>query len=516
MGQHRVRRWFVAMSGATAALIALTGCTGAGGDAGSEDHSIKIVTSVEPTNVEPCNAENGGAVILRYNVIQSLTDLDADTREIVPLLATSWEQTDDMTWVFQLREGVSFHDGEAFNADAAVFGINRSLNNETLACSNTAKVGSGVVVTPEATGEYELTITTSVPDPILPLELSYVDLVSPNTPVDEETDEPIGTGPYTWTGWNRGQSIVVDRWDDYWDDEPEVEHAELIFRQENSVRANVVNTGEADLGMEITDQDAPNGPGTKIYQNDSTFFYRLPVSTAPFDDVRVREAFSLALDRENIVPAILGRSAQPWNQMVTDTNNGYADGSGSPSYDIERAQQLLQDAAADGVDVNREFDLVAFNGQFPGSDEIQQAVQQNLDQAGFTVKLRIVDSAEWVKLLFKPFPPEQKPTVLSVKHDNSSGDASSSFTSYIAQDGCCGSATDADVDALLTTALSASGEARDEAFAAVAAHEYDVDQSIVGVASLQGIMIVGPRVEYEPNALTDRNKFALEEISFVG
>lgn len=497
----------------TAALL-LSACSGGGGKE-TDDHSVKIVTAVEPSGVEPCNAENGAAVILRYNVIQSLTDLDVDTREAVPLLATSWERTGDTTWVFNLRDGVKFHDGADLDAEAAAFGINRSLNNDAIACSNTAKVGDGVVLTPEATGPLELTITTSIPDPILPLELSYIDLVSPNTPADEETDEPIGTGPYTWTAWNRGKNIVVDRWDGYWGDKPDVEHAEVLFRQEDSVRANVIKTGEADIGLSISDQDAPESDNTKTYPLDATFSYRLPSQSEPFSDMRVRQAFAMSIDKETIVPSILGRTGVPASQLVTESNNGYSTNYEDPGYQPDAAKKLLEEAANEGIDVSTEVDLVAFNGQFPGSDELQQAVQQNLQSVGFNVKLQIVDSPEWNKLLFKPFPVEQKPTVLAVKHDNSSGDASSSFTSYIATSGCCGAATNKHLDELLGTALSAEGDARTSAFQEVADYEYNEDLTIVGVASLQGLMLLSDRVEYEPNALTNRNKFELEAISFT-
>jgi peptide/nickel transport system substrate-binding protein len=502
-----------------AVLLALTACSGSGagttgGDA-KRDITIAIPgTPGAPLDVEPCDSENGGPLILRYNVIQSLTDLDPQSRNVVPLLATKWKQTNPTTWTFTLREGVTFHDGQKFDAAAAVFGINRSLNNKSIACSDTAKVGAGIKVTPRAISPTELQITTSVPDPILDRELSYIDLVSPKTPADKVTDQPIGTGPYTWGKNVPGQYFEVNRWDGYWGDKPQVTSAKVILRQEDTVRANVVKTGEADIATNIATHDATNDDQTKQVPLDAVFGYRLPVQRAPFTDVRVRQAVEYAINKEQIAKSLLGLTGTPGDQLVAASNNGYVPGYKAPTYDLVKAKSLLAEAKAAGVAVDTPVNLVGMTNQFPGSDEVEQAVQQDLEKAGFKVSLQNVDPAEWKKLLFKPFPPNQTPTILGFKHDNTSGDASSSYTSYMASAGCCASLSDKAFDQAFGKGLAASGPERARRFQEAAKLEYSRGVSIVAVANLSGLMLVSQRINFTPDALSSKFRLPLANITF--
>jgi peptide/nickel transport system substrate-binding protein len=500
--------------------LVLAGCSkspASSATTGPVNHDITIAipgAAGTTVDVEPCDSENGGALILRYNVIQSLTDLDPKTRAVIPLLATKWTQTNPTTWTFTLRSGVTFQDGTPFDAAAAVFGINRSLNNTAIACSDTAKVGAGIKLTPTAISPTELQITTSVPDPILDRELSYIDLVSPKTPATAVTDKPIGTGPYVWGQDVPGQYFTITRWDGYWGTKPQVTSAKVIFRQEDAVRANVVKTGEADIATNIATQDATTDGLTKPVPLDSVFGYRLPVQSPPFTDIRVRQAVGYAINKAQISKTLLGLTGSPADQLVAKSNNGYDPSYTAPSYDLTKAKSLLAAAKAAGVPVDTPINLVGMSAQFPGSDEVEQAVQQDLQKAGFNVSLQIVDANAWKKLLFKPFPPGQTPTILGFKHDNTSGDASSSFTSYMSSAGCCGSLNDPKFDALFKTALLASGTARATGFKQASNLEYTQDVTIVPVASLSGLMLVSKRLSFTPDALSSKFRLPLANITF--
>jgi len=465
-------------------------------------------------DLEPCDSENGGPLVLRHNVIQSLTDLDPTTLAVTPLLATAWKQTNPTTWTFTLRDGVTFHDGAKFDAAAAVFGINRSLNNTKIACSDTAKVGAGIKLTPTAISTTELQITTNVPDPILDRELSYIDLVSPNTPADTLTDKPIGTGPYTWGTNTIGQSFVINRWDGYWGTKPAVTSAKVIFRPDNSVRAAVVKTGEADIATNIAAQDATGDSQTLSVPLGAVFGYRLPIQSAPFTDIRVRQAVEYAIDKASITKSLLGLTGTPADQLVVSTNNGFVPDYKAPTFDIEKAKSLLVAAKADGVATDTPINLVGMLAQFPGSNEVEQGVQQNLQQAGFKVSLSIVDAAAWKALLFKPFPPNQTPTILGFLHTNTSGDASSSFASYMSTAGCCASLSDPKFDALYKQALSASGSDRASLFQQAASLEYSTGVTLVPVSSISGLWLVSKRITLAPNTLISKFGFPLEDVSF--
>jgi peptide/nickel transport system substrate-binding protein len=493
-------------------LLLNGGCAAESASSARDPNGIVIAIYQEPTGVDPCNYENALAVPLKNNVVQALTDLDPNSNNVLPLLALSWRQTDPRTWLFTLRPNVRFSDGTPFDANAAVFGINRALNNKKVSCSDTAKIAAGVTVTPAAVDAHTLKVTTNIPDPIIPIELSYVDLVSPKTPMDSATDDPVGTGPFEWAGWVRGSYYEVRRWDGYWGPKPEITSVRVVFRSEDSVRADMVKTGEADIAFPIAPQDSTNDDRTREFSRDSTVFYRLPVQSAPFNDMRVREAAQLAIDRPLVVSALMDRSGVPSGQIVPKSVNAYLpDYSGMP-YDPAKARQLLAQAKAAGVPVGAPIDLVGQTDQFQGSDEVLQAVYDALRKVGFNVDLQIVDAAQWKKLLFKPYPPNQTPTILQTIHKNVSGDASSTFTSYLATAGCCGTAGDPALDALISQAGQASGPARTQLYRQVSQYEYTRDMSIVPLAEASELLLLSNRIEYQPNRLTASYEMLLSDV----
>ena len=157
--------------------------------------AITIVLSEEPDIIDPCEASrsNVGRVV-KQNITETLVEIDPDDGTITPRLATAWEQVDDLTWRFQLREGVTFHDGEPFNAETLAYSINRTLDDR-IDCEIRIKFFGGMEVTPEPVDEYTIDIKTAEPAPIMPTMMGTMTVVSPNTPMGERTRDPIGTGP---------------------------------------------------------------------------------------------------------------------------------------------------------------------------------------------------------------------------------------------------------------------------------------------------------------------------------
>ena len=219
----------------------------------SQANEVTVVLSEEPDIIDPCHSSrsNIGRVV-KQNVTETLTEIDPKDGSITPRLATAWEQVDDTTWRFTLREGVTFHDGEAFNAEAAAASINRTLD-ESIDCEIRTKFFGGMQVTPKAVDDYTLEVTTDVPVPILPTMMGTMTITSPNTVVGELTRDPIGTGPFRFASWDVGEQITLERFEDYWDDAPDVEKATYVWRTESAVRAAMVATGEADMTLERMD-----------------------------------------------------------------------------------------------------------------------------------------------------------------------------------------------------------------------------------------------------------------------
>ena len=221
-----------------------------------------------------------------------------------------------------MREGVKFHDGEPFNAKTAKTAILRTLDDR-IDCEIRIKFFGGMEVTPEPVDEYTLDIKTAQPAPILPTMMGTMTITSPNTVEGERTRDPIGTGPYRFVSWTPGTSVVLERFDDYWGDRPEVAKVTYVFRGESAVRAAMVAAGEADIAPNIAVQDATDPAMDFSYFNSETSSFRIDVNKPPLDDLRVRKAMNLAIDRDAMIGTIFSEDVVKATQMVVPSINGY-------------------------------------------------------------------------------------------------------------------------------------------------------------------------------------------------
>lgn len=494
----------VLIGGVALAGLLLTGCTGfddPGGNGGADrDASVTIALAAEPVSLDPCDSQDAlNATVLRGNITESLTRIDADSGDVVAGLATEWEQIDDRTWLFELREGVQFHDGETFDAEAAALAIQR-VQNPDLSCQNFDELP--YELSTDIVDDHTLEVTSAEADPILPLRLTWVDVGSPAADPDTKTLEPVGTGPFVFVSRTQGESVVVERNEEYWGEPAQVERATYVFRVEPAVRAGMVSTGEADLAVPISVQEATDDDRTRPYNDNRVFFLRTHTDRAPFDDIRVRQAVAYAIDKDTIVGALMANAGTPYDQMIAPTVNAYLDDYTGPSYDPDQARALIAEAQSDGVAVDTEFDLVTRPDMFPGSDEVIQAIAQNLQDVGLTVNVLSLDTEAWLQLLRAPFPPDQKPTIVAASHDNITGDASFSFNSYVASTGPNSTIRNDEIDRLLSQAGSSTGEQRADLYQQAANVLYEDVAAIIPIAEQNKLVLLGDRVEYEPNGLT--------------
>jgi len=515
MIRSRRTRWVGSALAVVGVTALVAGCS-ANETSAAPDRDLTIVLASEPVSLDPCDTQDAAnAQVLRANVLESLTRIDAETGEVVPLLAESWESSDDnRTWTFDLKEGVEFHDGEPFDAAAAAASIDRVLNTD-IGCGNGTTDQFPYEVSIEVVDEQTLQLTSAEPDGIFPLRMTYIDLASPATPTDAKTEDPIGTGPFTVGEVVQGQSITLEPFDAYWGEQPEATGVTYVYRTEPTVRASMIATGEADLAVPIAAADATDDDRTREYSDNRVFFLRTQTNKPPFNDPRVREAVHYAIDRETITGALMERSGLPYDQIVAPTVNGYIDDFEGPSFDPDRAAQLLAEAAADGVAVDTTVELVTRPDLFPGSDEVMQSIAQNLQDAGFSIQFRSLDTDAWLQLLRKPFPAEQVPNILAISHDNISGDASFTYPKYVASSGTNSTLENADIDALIAEAETKSGDERAALFQQASRLLYEEDFAIVPVALQTKLLKLAPGIEYEPNGLTGV-ELRIGDISFTG
>ena len=278
--------------------------------------TITIVLSEEPASLDGCNStrsDNGR--LLQNNTVEGLTQLDLKTGAILPRLATSWQQTGDLTWRFKLRSGVTFHDGAALDGEAVARSINRTMA-AALACHTRGEYFGSLAVTAKAVDASTVELTTDVPSPILPAYMSWVMIVSPNTPLDRFVQTAVGTGPYMFDTFKPGQEITTKRNDKWWGAKPPVEGARYVWRTESSVRAAMVKIGEADLAPDIAAQDAKDPALDVAYNNGETSYLRIDITQPPLDDRRLRVALNLAVDRNALRGSIFPKDVVPATNLV--------------------------------------------------------------------------------------------------------------------------------------------------------------------------------------------------------
>jgi peptide/nickel transport system substrate-binding protein len=222
----------------------------------------------------------------------------------------------------------------------------------------------------------------------------------------------------------------------------------------------------------------------------------------PLNDLRVREAVAAAIDKQTLTDVLMSQSGQPTDQLVTPLINGNIPGYQGISFDLDKAKSLLAAAKADGVPVDTPITLVARTDLFGGAAEVEQALQQMLEDAGFKVTLKPVDSVAWSPWARKPDSLNEPVNLLTSAHANMSGDASLSFPNFFSSHGRLGLADDKQIDSGLAKAAMATGDARTAAYRDVAKRAYD-QQIVIPVAVLENRLLTSDKVTYEANGFTD-------------
>ena len=490
-------------------LAGLLLATTAAGPALAQDSEVTVVLGEEVDLMEPCMStrSNIGRVLLQ-NISETLTELDVRGGGVQPRLAESWEQIDDDTWRFHLRQGVTFSDGSSFDAEDVKHSFERTQSDQ-----NTCEISryyEGIDMQFEVVDEHTLDITSDPAQPIMPLLMTLLTIVPSETPM-EFTRNPIGTGPYTMAEWNPGQNIRLERRDDYWGEAPEVSAAEYVFRSDEAVRAAMVETGEADIAPSISAIEADDPEMDFPYPNSETTYLRIDHGVAPLDDKRVRQALNLAIDREAFIGTILPEGAEMATAIVPPTTIGWNEEIEPWPYDPERARALLEEARADGVPVDTEISLIGRTGNFPGATEVYEALASMLRDVGFNIDLRMVEVAEHEQYYSKPFVTGEGPILVGAQHDNSRGDpVFSMFFKYDTEGRQSGISVE-HVDELIAAATAATGEERAALWSEVFAYLHDEVVADVLLFHMVGFARVSPEIEFEPTIATN-SQLQLAEI----
>ena len=368
---------------------------GAGeGDSGSSE--LIVANGADPVTFD-IQATNDQATTRVARQIYDTLIIQTNDLELVPGLATEWEEVEENLFEFKLREDVVFHNGEPFTAEDVAYTINRAVESPTIGHI----VGSIDPATIEVVDDHTIRIGTNDTFGPFLTHLTHPAVGILNEKAVEEAGDDygisvaVGTGPFEFVEWVADTHVVAERFEDYWGDAPELERIEFRTIADPSVRLIELESGTIDIAYDIAPSDIPavedNGDLTLINTpNLGSEYLGLNVKNdTPIRDVKVRQAIAHAVDVEAIIETVYmnvgSQMAGPINELVF----GYNEDLEPIPYDVEAAKELLAEAGYEGGG----FTLSLYVGD--NSQErirVSQVVSEALAQIGITVE---VVQMEW-------------------------------------------------------------------------------------------------------------------------
>jgi len=371
---------------------------------------VVVMQSADAKTLDPTMNRETPTFNVLLNVFDGLLHKNPDG-SFAPDLATSWKTIDPTTWELTLRQGVTFQNGEAFDANAVKFTVDRILDPE--AKSPIAR-GFAFIDSVEVQDPYTIRIHTSAPQPLAETYFSELMIVPPGYYGDVGPErfgtEPIGTGPYQVVSWKRDVALTLKANPDYWAGPAAI--PDVVFKPvpEAITRFSSLSSGEADLITQVPPSltgsiDAATGARLETVDGARVIYIGINTTggNAALQDPRVRKAFNLAIDRQGIVQGIFGGLATPTTALLTSIDFG-SNGDLSPyPYDPEQAKQLLSDAGyATGLSVV----LGTPNGRYVNDVQVAQAVAAQLEAVGVSVDLQVREYGAYVGELFSGKAPD--------------------------------------------------------------------------------------------------------------
>ena len=362
-------------------------------------NDLIIAIGAEPENLDPLKMMSSPAATISEHMIERLIYLDVDGT-LQPSLAESWvPAADGLAWDLKLREGVLFHDGTPFNAEAVKFNLDRFLGFTDPDNKAVFAFLLNEVREVEVAGEYLVRIHLNRPFAPIASHLSH-SFVGMHSPASLQAlaegvfvEAPVGTGPFKFGSWDRGQQVVMTRNENYWGGAPRLASVTFKFVPEAGSRVMMLEAGEvhAIAAVPPTEIARLEGvAGIEVVRQSSVrvIYLGFNMEREIFQDIRVRQALNYAIDKNALVDTVFQGVGQPSTAPVVPAVFGYTT-VGPYEYNPERAKELLAEAGfADG------FDITLFHptGRYPQDASVIVAIQAMLAEVGVNATL---ETREW-------------------------------------------------------------------------------------------------------------------------
>jgi len=386
-----------AATGATAAGVAPTTAPAAAKPASqAPTGELRVAHSQKVVNLDPSASAERVTGFLASYMMDPLVEQDL-SGQLVGRLATSWRAVEPTAWEFKLRSGINFHNGEPFNSSVVKFSLER-FKDEKLKSSPLAPLWAplDVVDTPDDTTAI---IKTKTPVGPLLQNLTQVFMLPPQAASrDNFQEQPVGTGPFKFVSWTRGDRLMMEAIPAYWEPgSPRVQRVTWREVPEVSTRVSALERGELDLVVGIPPEEFPRLQGVQTLQVEAAAARRMRIlwvngGTGPTQDARVRQAINYAIDKSALIDDIMGSFAKPSLSYIEASVFGYS--AQSPyNRDIGRAKQLLSEAGQSaGFDIEMKWSETEIKQK-----EIAEFLNAQLGEVGIRVKSVQQDRAVWLK-----------------------------------------------------------------------------------------------------------------------
>jgi peptide/nickel transport system substrate-binding protein len=427
-----LRAWVLACAAVIAIIVVVVGCgggetigggEGGGGGDGGDGSTFTFGRGGDSTALDPINATDGESLIVTRQMFDGLLDFAPESTDVVPALATEVPEPEDggRVYTFKLREGVKFHDGEPFNADAVVFNFDRWKNTD-----NEYHVGGGgnsadfayysvmfggfddesVIESVEAVDEYTVRFNLKeTQGPFLRnIAMSPFGIASPKA-VREDAENfwqnPVGSGAFKFESWDKGAEVRLSANKEWWGSEVPTDEGgggpyvdNVVFRSipDNTARVAALSGNQLSGADGLTPDDVPTveeSENLKVDERPPLTIGYLAMNTQkePFDDPLVRQAVTHAINVPAIIDAFYGAQGDIASAAMAPTVPYFNDQLEPYPYDPDRARQLLAEAGMpDGFDTDLWY-LSVPRPYMPDGRGIAQAMQQDLEEVGINVEL---------------------------------------------------------------------------------------------------------------------------------
>ena len=362
-----------------------------------------IGLQLEPPHLDPTSAAAGAIdQVLYANVFEGLTRFGPDG-SVQPGLAASWTISDDgLSYTFQLRQGVTFHDGTAFEASDVVFSLDRARAEDS---TNAQKALFAGIEGVEALGDTSVRIDLAAPQGNFLFNLAWGDavMVAPES-IEDIKNQPIGTGAFRFEQWRRGDQISLSRNADYWGEAASLEAATFKFISEPTAAYAAMLAGDIDAFYSY-----PAPENLAQFERDPRFtvlsgntegetILAMNNQQAPFDDIRVRKAVSHAIDRQAIIDGAMFGYGTPIGSHFAPHNPDYVDLTANAAFDPALARDLLAQAGyAEGFSTTLKLPPPSYARR---GGEI---IAAQLREVGIEAEISFLEWAQWLEQVFRGY-----------------------------------------------------------------------------------------------------------------